>query len=349
MGGPPYLEMPKTGDCDRLPSERRSFMASNLSFTDRVAKSAELLSVETNPLTKDLKKAGIDNDSTGIALLDADTTTIEDLVSILESGCCNGIPKLKLKAVASILKGDNLTKTTTSHENKMPVVDVAAQTKTIAEVLKANRPIEQWNDRDLLERFAKDKEYEVEQELHKRAKQQNFVVLVPAGNKGYEPGKEEIDIEKSLELLKSARKKTNPSMLSTDGKVLPIYRITELNPQERIIELCPICGESLYKGYCEKCQANFSSVSDDARAYVNLITDEDTFNANSFSDRKAIVVCAQKGLDELKGTWPSLVQKFDELKLTGNLPKLRIIANRPSDVADPYFQNGNRVFGNTNY
>ena len=324
-------------------NERKHIMASNPSFKDRVTKSAELLSVEKKFLEEDLKKAGIDNDSTGVSLLDSETTTIEDLVGIIETGCGTGIPNLKLKAAASILKGNTLTRTTTPTDNKMQVVNADTQNQTIADVLKANRPIEQWQDRELLERFAKDKEYKIEQELHKRAKQQNFIVLIPSKKK-YEPGKESIDIEATLELLKSARKRTNPSMLPVEGKVLPVYKITELNPEDRIIELCPFCGETLYKGYCEKCQSNFSGIGDDERAYVKLISDTKNFDVTSFSDRKAVAASAKKGLDDLKETWPSLVQVFDELKVTNSLPKLRVIMNRPS-IADPYFQDGNRSFG----
>jgi len=318
-------------------------MASNPSFTDRVNKSAELLSVEKKSLEEDLKKAGIDNDSTGVSLLDAESTTDGDLFGILQNGCGHGKPLLKLKAAASILKGNSLTKTTTPPANKMPVVNADDQFQTIAEVMRSNRPIEQWGDKELLERFAKEREYEVEQELHKRAKQQNFIVLVPSEKK-YEPGKEGIDIASSLELLKSARKRTNPSMIPAAGTVLPVYKITELNPEDRIVDLCPLCGETLYKGYCGKCQSNFAGIGDLELAYIKLIAETDTFDATSFSDRKAVITSARNGLGDLKKTWPSLVQKFDELVATNSLPKLRIIMNRPS-VADPFFQDGNRSFG----
>lgn len=323
-------------------------MARNPSFTDRVVKTAELLSVEHNSLTKDLEVAGITNDSTGVSILDTETTTIEDLVGILENGCAKEVPKLKLKAAASILKGNNLTKTTTPPPSTMPVVHADAQIVSVAELIKANRPIANWGDKELLERYAKDREYEVEQELNKRAKQQNFIVLVPSEKK-YEPGKEVIDIDMSLDLLKSARKRTNPSMLPANGTVLPVYKITELNPEDRIVELCPICGETLYKGYCEKCVSNFSGIGDDELAYVNLIADSDLFEASSHSDRKAVVASARKGLEDLKQTWPSLMKTFGDLKLTNSLPKLRVVMNRPSDVADPYFQDGNRSFGNRTY
>lgn len=326
-------------------------MAPNPSFTDRVKKAAELIAADKKSiaevektLTKDLKEAGIEDNSVGVSILDAESTEPGDLFGILQNGCGHGVPILKLKAAASVLKGKSLTKTTTPPDNKLPVVNADAQVQTIAEIMKSNRPIEQWNDRELLERFAKEREHEVEQELHKRAKQQNFIVLVPSEKK-YEPGKEMIDVSTSLELLKNARKRTNPTMLPIEGKVLPVYKITELNPEDRIVALCPFCGETLYKGYCQKCESNVSGVGDDELAYVKLISELDTFDVNSFSDRKAVITSARKGLDDLKNTWPKLAQEFDELKATNNLPKLRVILNRPSDVADPFFQNGNRSFG----
>jgi len=320
-------------------------MARLISFSDRISESAKLLSVETKSLIQDLKKSGIENDSTGLLLLNANTTTIDDLVSILESGCANGVPRLKLKAAASILKGEHLEKATPFSKQKMSVIDASSQYQTLTEIIKANRPVEQMGDRELIERYAQDKENCIEQELHKRAKGQNFIVLRPGK---YEPGKEEIDIDLTMELLKSSRKRTNPSMIPIEGKILPVYKITELNPQDRIVEICPLCGETLYRGYCDQCELNFLSIGDDERAFINLISESPKFNRNNFSDRRAVYVSAQKGIEDLKQTWPSLAKKFDELKLVNNLPKLRIIMNRPS-IADPFFQDGNRSFGNRTF
>lgn len=315
-------------------------MASDL--TPRIEKAAELLAVKPESLTKSLENNGIKNDSTGISLLEASTTSIDDITTILVSVDPKGLPskKLQLKAAASILKGSDPFKK--EEEFKLEKSDSKLYADAVVESIKMARPIEQYSDRELLERYAKDKEGSVEQELHKRAKQQNFIVLKHGK---FEPGKEEIDIDLSLDLLKTARKRTNPSMISLEGKILPVYRITELNLEDRILEICPICSESLYKGYCEKCQVSFASIGDDERAYVNLISESDNFNPNSFSDKKAVIASATKGLEDLKQTWPSLAQKFDELKATSSLPRLKIVANRPSQ-ADPFFQNGNRAFGN---
>lgn len=318
-------------------------MASN--FIDRVSKAAELLAVKPESLTKTLEDAGIKNDSTGVSLLEASTTDLEDIISILKAvnagkSVNSQFPVLKLKAAASILKGSD-----PFEKKEMDIHSDLSNhyIETVEDIVKSTRPLEQQNDRELLERYAKDRENSIEQELHKRAKQQNFIVLKQGK---FEPGKEEIDIEMSLDLLKTARKRTNPSMVSIEGRVVPVYKIIELNLDDRIMELCPFCGESLYKGYCQKCNLNFSGIGDDERSYLNLIAG--SANLSSISDKKAIVVSAIKGIEDLKQTWPSVVKEFDERKMTENLPKLRIIANRPSQ-ADPFFQDGNRSFGNRSY
>lgn len=318
-------------------------MTPKMSFSDRVAKVATLLSVPAETLTKSLDDAGIKNDPTGLALLDAETTTAEDLVDLLQ-GCVPAAKKLQLKACAGMLKGyDPLSKDTrVQYTSDSPA---RSPGESIVEVVKALRPIQQWTDEELLAKFSECRDYESEQELSRRAKNQNFIVLVPGK---YEPGKEVIDIKTSLELLKNTRKRTNPSTLPVEGTVLQVYKVTELNLEERIVEICPICGKTMWKGWCENCQINIFGVGDDERAFMKLVADSDNFNADSHSDRKALVASATKGMDDLKGTWPSLVKEFDELKATGNLPKLKVIGNRPS-TADPFFQDGNRSVGNKSF
>ena len=73
------------------------------------------------------------------------------------------------------------------------------------------------------------------------------------------------------------------------------------------------------------------------------------FDVNSYSDRKAVFASASKGLEDLKTTWPSLIQKFEELKATNSLPKLRVLSSRPTTIKDPFFMDGNRSFGQKTY
>jgi hypothetical protein len=303
----------------------------------RVQKASEILGVDPEKIMTALASEGIDDSPQGIMILDSPTTNLGDINNILFSvdKALQG-KNLKVRVAAAIIKDADCER-----PRNETVVNNNLSGQSIADALKAVRPIQQWNDRELLEKYAQDRDPEIEQELHKRANSRHFVVL----KKGkFEQGKEEIDIENTLELLKLARKKVTPSFIPIPGTtiVAPVYFITELNMADRMVELCPICGESLFKGFCEKCQVNFSGIGDDERAYVKLIADSD--DINSRTDRKDVVTSASKGLEDLKTTWPTLAPKFDELKLTNNLPRLRIISSRPNTM-DPFFVDGNRTFG----
>lgn len=302
----------------------------------RVESASKVLDVPAEKILTILKDEGIEDNDAGLLILDSPTTTIDDLVGILAT---SGAKKLKLKAAASLLKGESL-------ERPKQVEVVQPVANNFVEAMKAMRPIQQWNDRELLEKYNQDKDPEVEQELHKRSSGRNFVVLSSTS----EQGKEVIDIENSLELLKQARKRVTPSFLPFgDQGVRPIYPILSLNIQDRMIELCPICGETLFSGYCQHCQANFAGIGDDERAYVKLIADSGNFEVKSHSDRKAVYASASKGLEDLKTTWPSIIQRFEELKATNSLPKLRVLSSRPTTVKDPFFVDGNRSFGSKVY
>ena len=305
-------------------------------LTARVVKVSAVLSVPEDQIFKALDDEGISNDASGLTVLDSSTTTVDDLVWIL-SQCASNVKPLKMKAAAALLK----------EQDSREAVAPAPKAEPFTEALKSIRPIQQWNDRELLEKFAQDRDPEIEQELHKRSSGRNFVVLLTGKN---EPGKEAVDIENSLELLKVARKRVTPSFLpmGENGVVSPIYPILSLNLNDRMVEICPLCGETLFKGYCQKCNANFAGIADDERAYVKLVAQSDNY-VGGISDRKAIMASASKGLEDLRLTWPSISPTFDELKITGNLPKLRLISSRPNSVKDPFFMDGNRSVGNRSF
>jgi len=304
----------------------------------RISKASQILKIDPAKLTEVLADEGITDGEEGFQLLNAESTTIEDLVEILMDQLTT--KKLPAKAAATALKFPEGSPEPVQKEK-------AGVTEILVTRLKEMRPIEQWEDRTLLETFAKDRSFEKEQELNRRSKGQKFIVLKQGK---FEAGKEEIDIEKTLELLKMSRRLTVPGTIQNGNVFSVVYRVTELNLNDRILEICPICGEALFMGFCEKCQISLTGISDDACAYMHLVAKGDNFNKSSSSDRKALVASAGKGLDDLKLTWPSLMQTFDELKVTNSLPKLCIIQNRPSTtIADPFYVGGKRNFGHVRY
>jgi hypothetical protein len=317
----------------------------------RLQEAAKILKTsETELLTFLHAELGFVADDEGLQLLDAETTTEKVITDILGST----YPKLSALAAGAILKGrdpfkksqpnnpviNNVTITSNEATQRSDEFSGSIISNQFVELVKALKPVQQWDDKALLENFIATRSEESEIELDRRAKHQKFVVLKNPATKNlkrYEPGQEEIDIETTLKLLKDSRKRTTPGIIPIQGGFAIVYHITALSILDRLIEICPICGETLYEGYCEKCQINFANVGEDERSYVHLISESGKFRKDSLSDRNAILASAIKGIDDLKTTWPSLIQKFDELKLTGNLPKLKIIETRPSSKpADPF-------------
>lgn len=321
-------------------------MAIGISFPtvgSRVERAAEILSLPQDQLFGILEdRLGVSCDDFGVQLLDADTTTEGYIFHVLgEVLPDKKTPELKLRAVAAIFKGrdpfakkEENSSTTIKDADSLP--SGVKSTKESQGLLYGLRSPKQMKDRELLELFARDQEYNVEQELNKRAGGQHFIILRNSADED----KQEIDIETSLELLKRTRKMTVPSMLphpDDPDKIIEVYRITQLNPEDNIVELCPFCDEVMYRGYCQKCDANFAGVGDDERAYTRLASELESFEVRSKSDRRALLVDAIKGIDTLKKNWPGARIRFRELKITGELPKLRKLRTLPSvKPADPF-------------
>jgi hypothetical protein len=314
------------------------------SITVRFEKAAKTLSIPKEDLIKTLNQNDIGEDEEGLKYLNSKVITIDLLEGILKNVSESVI---KIKAAALFLKGEDPfeeEEKADKQEDSKPIPESNnSSADAVIKYIEANRPIEQLSDKQLLEMWSSDRDFNKEQELSLRSKGQPFIVLKPGS---YEPGKEEIDIEMSIDLLKASRRRTNPTIIPYgDNSVADVYRITDLNLNDRIIEICPMCGAVLYKGFCSKCELSFSGINDEVRAYVKLIADSDKFRVDSFSDRKAVHASATKGLEDLIKTWPSIRRKFEELKVSGNLPTLRQIMDRPAKrIADPFNISGNRSF-----
>jgi len=301
------------------------------SLTPRIEKAAQFLGCSPEKVLEALQTGGITNDCLGLEILDASYTTELILWKLLapDSGenLLLEVPELRRKAAIHALK-------TPATVNKTPVEEAAPSVSNVLNTILVNRRPAEMKDRELLELYVKDRDSEIELELSRRANSRRFIVLMPGK---YDPGKEIIDLEKSLTLLKMARKCEVPSMAPFEGTVLQIYRITELNPEDRKTEICPFCGEALFRGYCDLCELDFGGIGTEERSYLKLITAKPSFVSGSFSDRRAAYVSAKKGLEDLKNSWPSVAQEFEDKKATNTLPQLVFIKPTPSTKkADPF-------------
>jgi hypothetical protein len=340
----------------------------------RIQQASKTLKITEADLIECLKNTlGIEPDQEGLQLLDAETTTEDIIFSSLtpvvkapsgavyyKSGPDSSFPLLARKAASAILKGRDPFKkseqvsgkiveptitnnsgswqvsptTTTSNAQLLDGSIVANQFIDLARSL---RDPKQMKDKELLEMYNRDRDYGIEQELHHRANYGAFVVLKP-GPKIFDTsesiGKKAIDIDMSLDLLKRSRRMVNPSIVRQGDVFVNVYRISELNPEDQVIEMCPFCKEALYKGYCEADNADFSGMSDNVKAFIHLITKSANYEK---SDRKDILISAGKGLDDLRKTWPKVAREYDRLDLVNDLPRLKISRSLPnSKPADPF-------------
>lgn len=318
----------------------------NPALAARVSQASKVLGVEESVLAKSLADAGVDDTDMGINILDAKTTTEDSLLQdVLGTEGYKDIPTLKKRAAASVLKGEDpfgehAKKEVPVKESSDNSPGLSRETAdAVKDVIHSLKGISTLKDQDLLEMFDKDREPQVEDELNRRAKGQRFIVLKSSSTKEEDIGSEPIDIETSLILLRKSRRIKIPTIIpGPDGTIVPVYKLDDLHMDERIVELCPICGDILFRGYCEKCQVNFSDIALEPRQFIKLVVDSGRLNVKSYTDRKAVVADAIKGIGRLRQVWPSVEPKFRELKMSENLPRLKMVRNLPSEQpADPFF------------
>jgi hypothetical protein len=329
----------KIGNYNMLPKKEVSMSSALLS---RVIEAANFLKIPQTEILEVLKNLGIDDTPEGLMLLDSVITTTDYLEDSLHLSN-NSIPILKVKVAVAILKGrDPFVKSEVAMASKKE--SEGTVTNAIVDALKAQRPIEQLKDKELLELFQEDRDEKIAQELNRRANGMPFIVITIGKTKA---GLENINIEATADLLKRARKGIAQQNIVIEGGSVPVYKISELDPESLINEICPICEErDLYRGYCDKCNMLFTGLSDDVQKFMMLVARSSGFSRKTASDRKDLYETAKKGFDALVSEWPSVAKEFKRLQIIDELPKLRRARSTPSVLKDPFYRdsNNNKTF-----
>jgi len=306
-------------------------------FMSRVIEVSRILKVTESEILEALQEEGIEDNDEGLMLLDAETTSedylAECIKTALESPKYNRkVPLLKLRAAAAILKGKNPF---AKPEMATKEVPEGTLTSTIVEALKAQRPIEQLKDKELIELFQEDRDDKIAQELNRRANGLPFIVLAPGKTNA---GQEKINIDATADLLKRARKGAAQQNIVIEEGSVPVYKISELDPESLVNEVCSICEErDLYRGYCDKCNMLFTGLSDDVKKFMILVARSSGFSRKTASDRKSLYETAKKGLEALMSEWPTVTKEFKRLQAIDELPKFRRARSTPSILKDPFY------------
>jgi hypothetical protein len=292
-----------------------------MSFTERTEKAAKSLGSHQEFIEIELGKEGI----TSIDVLDANTTTLDDVLGILRAQNPT-VPILKLKIAASFLKGID------------PFVEHPSENlsaiSTVKALFEANKPITNWSDKEVLEGYIESNRDDLESELQRRSKGQPFVVLKDESN-------EEVDIEASLMMLKKARKETIPSIIQTpDKKTIRVFKVENYHIDNRIRYESPLRpGVTLFDGYCPVSKFNFSKVPEKARQFLRLIYEKE----GKMNHYQEFVLVENAELGALAQVYPDIYEDFKERELMGTLPKLTIVAPLETKKADPFYQAGNHM------
>jgi rubrerythrin len=246
--------------------------------------------------------------------------------------CENGepqIPEVRFAAIWAILKSGN------EEEKSDDLIDYAALQKgmndmgtAVAEHLKANRPIGQWSDEELLRQYDPNCQPAIVDELRKRSKDRPFVIFSNE-QEGI------VDVAASSRMLKEARKRQTPTIYKMADALKTLYKAGEF-PSIVYYE-CPLHPDVLLlEGFCDQCGHTWEAVPDEARQFARLVMEDGDAPSRGPSLRQ-FINDARQGVDTVAQDYPQTKVRFDNLKAEDKLPSLkRRTATAESTVADPF-------------
>jgi len=254
-----------------------------------------------------LAELGIDQDESGLSMLQAETTKEEDAKLFF---CCasGGVPLAKFRLGWAILKGET--------------PETAAKSET------SKRPVTQWSDEDVVSAYTPDAPINVIAEMKKRGDDKRFIVFASSGS---------VDVETTVTLLRLSRRQVIPQTYQVAGNLVRVYRVGEF-PMVHFEE-CPLHGEVLLvDGYCDKCQLSWKDVSNDQRVKVRVAKMAIPSFADDTEKRLALLDDLGHGIDPKILTTGPAKMLYDEFVQDGKLPVLRRrTSSAMNGSADPFF------------
>lgn len=258
---------------------------------------------------------GIDDSEVGLKLLEASTTGFEDFsIALSKANIPPQVTSIKTKAAWEILKGRDPFTSTTPKESQTD----------LAKAIEILKPVGQYSDTELLERYGKNCPIEIEEQLRKKTQGRPCIVFNENG---------EVDQENSLYMVRKARYEKTPRTYEIRGEIKELYSVGEF-PMDILIE-CPIHSDVLLvEGYCEECGMKWI-VSDknyhddyDRRVFLRLITESSDEPSDMRPYRKM-------SFDELKSNFPKVFLRYKEMKEEGKLPSMKRRLSKTQE-SDPF-------------
>ena len=231
--------------------------------------------------------------------------------------CENGdpqVPEVRFAAMWQILNDDGCG----------PVLDddigtsqqsMTSLVQSVADGLKANRPIGQWSDEELLRVYSPMCQSAVVDELCRRSKNRPFVIFSNE-SEGV------VDIQASARMLKEARKRSTPTIYKVADALKTLYKSGDF--PSIVYHECPLhSGVLLLDGFCDQCGHSWEGVSDEVRQFARLVEEAGDAPLRGPSLRQFINDARQGGVDSIAQDYPQVKVEFDNLKAEDKLPSLK--------------------------
>jgi len=278
-----------------------------------------------------LSKLGIYNDDVSAELIASPECTEGDARHVF---CENGEPNLpvvRFKKLWSIMKTGAMF-SPVPVEREETDVDLSSLAADLKSGFGAMKPIGQWTDAELMEKYGPECADDIIDELSKRAKGRSFVVFVDEASC-------KVDVEASLRLLKEARKRETPVHYKTSDVLKRLFRAGDF-PTQVYFE-CPIHkGVLLLDGYCDECGHTWEGIPYSVRQFVRVIANEGEAPDSGPSIRQLIATartCSESDVDPLAADYPKVLGVFRELAAEDKLPSLKSrTASSDTKRADPF-------------
>jgi hypothetical protein len=293
------------------------------SYQSRLASATKILQAYIEKVSKEdpesylnamLARLGIDDSDIGIQTLDAESTTFEDFKDVFKQlGFTSEIPEPRLKLAWAALKGP-----------KEKSSDPVSGTPNLTSLIQTMRPIGQWSDLELLEKYGKDCPLEIEEELKKRSKDRNCIIFFDDGT---------VDVESSLYIFRKARYVETPSTFKIKEEIKQVFKVSQF-PLEILFE-CPIHKNVLLvDGYCEECGISYNTQETDRLALLRLIRE------NSGTPTE---IYRLYNFDRLSKEFAKIYILFKQLKQEDRLPSLKRRLSKVKD-GDPFRVSTHRTY-----
>jgi len=271
-------------------------------------------------INSSLETIGIDDSDIGIKILEAETTTFEDFEKSFYDGesvkksklvvpITNSIiPIPRLKAAWEILKGNDPFK---KKEEKLEFGQPDAS------LYATLRPIGQWADNELIEKYKEAGPIEIEDQLKRRSKGRPCIVFNEDGT---------VNEEDSLYMLRKARQHELPDKFKIREKLVLLYRVGEF-PKSVFFE-CPVHRNVLLiDGYCDECGKTWDVNDYNKNVFIRLLMAEEDIDIRLYR---------KMSFEELKEEFPNVFIIYNDLNEEGKLPSLKKKSSKNVDGSDPF-------------